>query len=280
MHKRFVSGAIAIAMLLPALASAQTVSVSADVQAQVQSLLSQIQALQMQLKTLLASSTATMKERMDTMEDRMSPGQKGRMTCIMLNRNLRVGAQGDDVKRLQEILKEENENGFNAEATGFFGPMTARAIAKFQTRMGISPSADGSVGPMTRGFFERACGKGLDGNKGPDEDMRGKIRGEITAVSGMSITVKAGDENSRVVNITGSTTIQIFATATSTPVVGTMADLTVGKKVAAMGTANSDGSLTAVEIKVGMMPPPPPPIMEKIKQIFKFDTRGKMMHDQ
>ncbi len=270
MHRKLIAGAIAASVMLPALASAQ----SADVQVQVQTLLGQIQALQLQLKTLMASSTVNMKVRME--DHMMAPGQVGKAACIMLNRNLKVGTQGDDVKKLQEILAEDKENGFNATATGFFGPMTARAMAKFQMRMGIASSTDGVVGPMTRGFFERACGKGLGGGAGMEE-TRGKIRGEITATSGSSITVKGANGESRVVNITASTTIQIFATATSTPTTGSMADLTVGKGVAAAGLANADGSINAVEIKLGMVPPPPMQIMEKIEKIFKFDHRGKMM---
>ncbi len=255
--------------MLPALASAQTV----DTQVQVQSLLSQIQALQLQLKALMASSTVNIKIRMD--DHMMAPGQVGKAACIMLNRNLKVGAQGDDVKKIQEILAEHKESGFNAGATGFFGPLTARAMAKFQMNMGIASSSDGVVGPMTRGFFERACGKGLGG--GEMMETRGKVRGEITAATASSITVKAENGESRIVNITASTTIQIFATATSTPTTGTVADLTVGKGVAAAGLVNADGSINAIEIKLGMVPPPPMGLMEKIEKVFKFDHRGKMM---
>ena len=57
------------------------------------------------------------------------------------------------------MLGEDSENGFHGSPTGFFGPLTAQAMMKFQMRMGIASSTTGSVGPMTRGFFERECGR-------------------------------------------------------------------------------------------------------------------------
>ncbi|HEY4521351.1 MAG TPA: peptidoglycan-binding protein, partial [Candidatus Paceibacterota bacterium] len=93
------------------------------------------------------------------------PGQVGKALCIALNRNLHRGSQGEDVKKLQEMLKEDRELGFNADATGVFGPLTARAMMLFQKKNGIAPADDGSVGPLTRGILMRRCGDGL-GNSG------------------------------------------------------------------------------------------------------------------
>jgi peptidoglycan hydrolase-like protein with peptidoglycan-binding domain len=256
-------------MMLPAAAFAQTTT-----QSQIESLLSQIRTLQAQLKVLIASSSANI--RME-MKDHMPPGQMGKMACIMLNRNLRAGAEGDDVRKLQEMLHEDKENGFEAEATGFFGPVTARAIAKWQMRMGIASSSDGSVGPLTRGFFERACGQGLK-DKDDDEAKREKVRGEITAKTDSSITIKPANGDSRVVNVTASTTIHVFTSATSTPTIGSMSDLVVGKGAAAAGMVNADGSITAREIKVGTLPAPPP-LVERIHKMFKFDHRGKKVDE-
>lgn len=102
----------------------------------------------------------------------MPPGQFAKMMCIKLNRNLGVGSQGDDVKSLQEMLKSREESGFTGNATGFFGPMTAKALMRFQTANGIASSsnATGGVGPMTRAFFERRCGNGLDGDHERNDD--------------------------------------------------------------------------------------------------------------
>lgn len=257
MRKKFIAGVLTASMMVPMLAFAQT-----DTQSQIQSLLSQIRALQEQLRVLIASSTPRI---IDRDENR---GQLGKRICLMLSRDLGPGSRGEDVRKLQEWLAEDRENGFNAEATGIFGPMTARAIAKFQMRTGIASSTDGRVGPLTRGFFERACGKGLSDR---DDDVEKKrIAGEITATSGSTITVKAANGDSKVVNINASTTIKVFTTGTSTPTTGSMSDLTVGKKVVIAGTSSGSGTFTALSVHVGM--PPPPPLMKKL---FKFDHKGK-----
>lgn len=239
------AGLAVAAIAVPMAAFAQTT----DTQAQAKSLMEQIQALQIQLRTLLASSTPEHKKP----DGMMPPGQVMKERCIEIKRDLRVGSQGDDVRKLQEMLAEEPENGFRSKPTGFFGPLTAVAMAKYQTRMGIASSTDGRVGPMTRGFFERRCGKGIGMEKPKGDEMhRGEIGGTITAVTSSSITVKARDDRSRIVNVVASTTIQIFPGTGAGPSAGTMADLTVGKFVKAEGAPQTDGSLTARHIKIGV----------------------------
>lgn len=250
--KHVIAGLLASALLFPTAALAQ----DASLEAQVKSLMSQIQSLQLQLKTLLASSSPMKKadlmreDKGEKMGEKMhmAPGQMAKERCIMLNRNLRTGSQGEDVKKLQEMLAEDPANGFMGKATGFFGPLTANAMAKFQHRLGIASSTDGTVGTMTRGFLERACGKGLGMQ---DDGMhRAEVAGEITAAAASSITVTMREGKTRVVNVVASTTISVFSSSTSSPTVGTMADLTVGKMVRAEGAPQADGSLTARHIKV------------------------------
>ena len=65
-----------------------------------------------------------------------------------------VGSTGSDVTALQQILVQQ---GFlNTTATGFFGPLTAAASAKFQTAHGIE--ALGWVGPKTRTLLNSLSG--------------------------------------------------------------------------------------------------------------------------
>jgi len=246
--RKLIAGLAFVALVFPAVSFAHDGEVHADVQTQVQSLMSQIHSLQLQLKALLASSTVPAKHPDD---DKARPGQFAKAVCIELKRDLRVGAKGEDVHKLQEMLASDPESGFRAKATGFFGPLTATAVAKFQARMGIASSTDGRVGVLTRGFFQRACGQGL-GSK--DESMRSgaSISGEISASSGLSFTIRQKDGELRVVNITSSTTIKLHDTATSSPHAGTSLDLTIGKSVHAEGEKNADGSITARHIKVGV----------------------------
>ncbi len=240
--KHIITGLATAALMLPLAASAQT---SVSLEAQVKSLMSQIQTLQMQLKTLLASSSPSGRPiQMD--KEHVAPGQIGKQMCITLNRNLRVGAQGEDVRKLQEMLAQDPEAGFKGKVTGFYGPLTANAMAKFQMRLGIASTTDGTVGAMTRGFFERSCGRGLGMDK-PVAD----VAGTISASSASSITVQTKDGSSRIVNVTASTSIQVI-TPPMPPTLGTIADLTVGKMIRAEGLPQADGSLTARQIKVGI----------------------------
>ena len=79
--------------------------------------------------------------------------------CIVLTHGLlrgsRDGSSGGDVTSLQNFLYR---HGYLAvAATGYFGPLTASAVTKFQSDNGIS--AIGIVGPMTRAAIQKTdCG--------------------------------------------------------------------------------------------------------------------------
>ncbi|MEK7069067.1 MAG: PKD domain-containing protein, partial [Patescibacteria group bacterium] len=78
--------------------------------------------------------------------------------CAVLHRNLSQGIQGDDVNALQEFL--QGEGYFSGSATGYFGPLTAKAVAKWQAAQGVS--SIGSFGPMSREHIKRWCdGSGI-----------------------------------------------------------------------------------------------------------------------
>jgi hypothetical protein len=152
--------------------------------------------------------------------------------------------------------------------------MTAKAMAHWQMTHGIASSSDGSIGPKTRAFF-KDCGKGNEGGtEGPsalralrekikeffgsnqDDKNRASVAGSVSTVIGQTITVQTPNGDSRVVLITASTTIKVKNASHSEPTAGTIADITVGKMLMAEGTDNVDGSLTAIVVKVGILPPP------------------------
>ncbi|MBW4493458.1 MAG: peptidoglycan-binding protein [Oscillatoria princeps RMCB-10] len=61
-------------------------------------------------------------------------------------RTLTPGMSGQDVVLLQELLKV---NGyFCCKATGYYGPVTKKAVKNFQYSHGIT--ATGNVGPVTK----------------------------------------------------------------------------------------------------------------------------------
>lgn len=68
--------------------------------------------------------------------------------CPQISRTLSQGAEGSDVRDLQEYL--------GVSQTGYFGPITARAVASFQGSEGLAQV--GIVGPQTRAAFAKRCG--------------------------------------------------------------------------------------------------------------------------
>ena len=69
--------------------------------------------------------------------------------------------------------------------------------------------------------------------------------GQITAISGSTITIKAKDGSTSTITVTGSTTYNV-AGATAK-----LSDLKVDMFIVAEGTKNSDGSLTATSVDAG-----------------------------
>ena len=112
----------------------------ADIQAQIQSLLGQIAAFSAPASQWEASVTV---------------GRRHRI-CLALYRNLSQGARGEDVVSLQEFLRAEGY--LSANATGYFGPMTRDAVARWQASQGVS--AVGAFGPVSRERIRIWCGAG------------------------------------------------------------------------------------------------------------------------
>ena len=173
----------------PAGSSTSTVTVSVStstpasgsLQQQIQALLQQIRALQQQIMQLVAnnigSTTGT------TTPPVIPPGQVGKGACITLNRDLSEGDSGDDVMNIQQMLAANaSTTGFNVAPTGFFGPLTVRAMMRFQEDNGIASSSSGYVGPLTRGFFERHCGEGLS-NENQNQNQEREQEGQMWATS-------------------------------------------------------------------------------------------------
>jgi hypothetical protein len=91
--------------------------------------------------------------------------------------------------------------------------------------------------------------------------------GEVSAVSGNTITVKAGGPASngatQTITVSGSTTYTIGGPDSTTA--GSLADVQVGTRIRATGTLNGDGSLSAAAVRIDQPPsttgtPPTPPV--------------------
>lgn len=73
-----------------------------------------------------------------------------------------VGARGANVSNLQSFLASNPSIYPEGLVTGYFGPLTARAVANFQVAYGL-PDV-GRVGPLTMAMLNRviAMGRGID----------------------------------------------------------------------------------------------------------------------
>lgn len=107
---------------------------------------------------------------------------------------------------------------------GFFGGM------QYQKMQRTSFSANG-VNPQGRRF-------GMNGQNGG-----AAVRGSVLNSDANSITVKLADGSSKIVLLSGTTTITEATMAARTA-------LQTGTQVMAIGTTNSDGSVTATTIQL------------------------------
>lgn len=89
-----------------------------------------------------------------------------------------------------------------------------------------------------------ANGRGGNRQFGPRTGANGgAVVGQILSTDANSITVKMQDGSSKIVLLSGSTSINKQAT-------GSVSDLKTGDRVAVFGTANSDGSVTAQSVQL------------------------------
>lgn len=179
--KTLVSSLVACALLFGISAAPASALTIDEIQSQIQSLLSKVTELTNQLNALRGQSSVD-----GSADNAISvyPLLNKHRVCNVLYRNLSAGIQGDDVASLQEFLKSEGY--LSANATGYFGPMTAQAVAKWQTSQGVS--AVGAFGPMSRERIKIWCG----GGGGGGDDRFGAIPSRGTAP--LTVTFKTNVE--------------------------------------------------------------------------------------
>lgn len=114
---------------------------------------------------------------------------------------------------------------------GFFGGMQYQ---KSQRPAGFAQFAGGGLG--SRG------GSGVNGAGARFRNGNGVV-GDVLSVDNNSITVKLADGSSRIVLFTSTTSFNKAAQATVT-------DISAGTRIAAFGTINTDGSVTASNVQI------------------------------
>lgn len=131
-----------------------------------------------------------------------------------------------------------------AGGAGFFGGMQYQKSQRPNFANGQFNGANGQT---------RQGGQGFGGRVGQNG---GAVLGEITSADDKSITVKLMDGSSKIVILSGSTSINKQAN-------GTKDDFKTGTNVAVFGQANSDGSVTAQSIQLNPMMGRPSPVLSK-----------------
>lgn len=131
---------VGIGGMHPALTSAQS-STIAELRKKIEELVSQIAHLQKQ------SPQSKEKPSIPPAPFSTHP------VCSALTRSLSQGMRGADVESLQEFLRTEGH--FSEKATGYYGPLTAQAVAKWQTAQNITSL--GIFGPRSRARIIEWC---------------------------------------------------------------------------------------------------------------------------
>lgn len=118
---------------------------------------SSISALQTQLNILLATLNALIAQAQQR-GIALPPGVGQLPTsATTFSRNLLFGSGGSDVKSLQLFLIDQSKGPMARKlravgATGYFGPLTRKALSEYQWAVGIRP-ASGIFGPKTRAYI-------------------------------------------------------------------------------------------------------------------------------
>jgi hypothetical protein len=138
---------------------------------------------------------------------------------------------------------------FGGKAVGGGAPTLAEATEVLQsaTPEEMQKALQGSGG--TGGLFGDRTGTGRTGGAGAPGagGAGGFVSGSVISQDSDSITVKLTDGSTKIVLVSGSTSINVSQTGTAT-------DLAVGKDVTVTGSTNSDGSVTATRIQIGTLP--------------------------
>lgn len=114
----------------PSVYATSTVAAT-SLEVQIAELLKQVEALKAKIQTLEGTNTSLSNE----------------LTKLKLENQLRVGAEGDDVRTLQKLLASDTSIYPEGLITGYFGSLTENAVKRFQAKVKLEQV--GAVGPET-----------------------------------------------------------------------------------------------------------------------------------
>ena len=229
--KKFITILLSVGILFGVLyipVSAQETN-NSSTQELLQTLQGQIERLKTQIEVLITQIKSLRQAKLETKET-----VKEIKVSLKLIRRLRQGMTGEDVKLLQEMLATDSEIYPEGLITGFFGPLTERAVRKFQKKMGVEQV--GVVGPKTLSKVNELLkeGAGSSGKVPPGLLISPGIRKKITFVptplSGQKlppgISKKLGEEEEEEEEEEEDTTPPIISEVTATEITATSAKIT------------------------------------------------------
>lgn len=202
MKTRYITGLlVAVLCIAPFATSALTAS---DVQSRINELLAKISELNSQIRLLQGQAVVTT-------PSGATPNAWGlkHRVCNVLDRQIAQGQTNDDVKSMQEFLKQEGY--LNAEASGFYGALTKEALVRWQASQGVIAVADariagaGLFGPKTKERLRVWCG-GWDGSGGDFTASPQKGSAPLT----VTFTSRIGDGSMRPSAYDGQDTVIDF----------------------------------------------------------------------
>src|SRR3989344_4371189 len=137
----------------------------------------QVKALQEQLLKLQAEVSST-KTELEAVK-----------TELKFTKILRLGVRNDEVRQLQEFLKQKFPEIYTGPITGYFGPLTESAIRKFQEKNSIDTV--GIVGPKTLSKLNELIteGVGASGVVPPGLLIAPGIEKKIETITPNTITI-------------------------------------------------------------------------------------------
>jgi len=164
---KFKLTGLVLSFFVPVFVFAQA-SQSSDIetlQRQIQRLLEQVQALQTKINNLESELGVTV-----TPATPINSNTTTATTTIFalpeFTRALSIGSRGDDVRKLQEYLSQDSEVYPEKLITGYFGPLTEKAVQNFQKKNKIISSGApgitgyGIFGPQTRAKVQEIVQQG------------------------------------------------------------------------------------------------------------------------
>lgn len=96
-----------------------------------------------------AATAAELQAQLAALQAQLAALQGSSQTCTF-TRSLTVGSRGADVTCLQDYLRAGGH--LSVASTGYFGPLTRAAVARWQAANGVSPAA-GYFGPLSRAKY-------------------------------------------------------------------------------------------------------------------------------